>query len=48
MLCREGILKIVKGKEGNLYVPQRSYAHRMLDILKELTLSEDELWKRLR
>jgi len=29
MLCREGILTKTKGKEGNLYVPQRSHAHRM-------------------
>lgn len=48
MLCREGILKTTKGKEGILYIPQRSYAHRMAEILKELTLSEDDLWKRLR
>jgi len=48
MLCREGILKTTKGKEGILYIPQRSYAHRMSEILKELTLSEDDLWKRLK
>jgi len=48
MLRREGILKTTKGKEGTLYIPQRSYAHRMAEILKELTLSEDDLWKRLK
>jgi hypothetical protein len=48
MLRREGILKTTKGKEGTLYIPQRSYAHRMAEILKELTFSEDDLWKRLK
>ncbi len=48
MLIREGILKTTKGKEGTLYIPQRSYAHRMSEILKELTLSKDTLWKYLK
>jgi hypothetical protein len=48
MLCREGVLIKTKGKEGNLYVPQRSYAHRMSEIMKELTLSKDELWSNLK
>lgn len=48
MLLREKILKTTKGKEGTLYIPQRAHAHRMSEILKELTLSKDELWKKLK
>ena len=48
LLCREGILKTAPGKDGLLYIPQRAHTHRMADILKELTLSQDELWTYLR
>jgi hypothetical protein len=47
LLCREEILKTAPGKEGLLYIPQRAHTRRMADILKELTLSEDPLWKQL-
>lgn len=47
LLCREGLLKKAPGKEGLLYIPQREYTRRMAEILKELTLSQDELWKQL-
>jgi hypothetical protein len=47
-LCREGILKTAPGKEGLLYIPQRAHTHRMAEILKELTLSKDDLWKQLK
>lgn len=36
LLCREGLLEKVRGKEGPLYIPQRAHAHRMAEILKEL------------
>lgn len=48
VLCREEILKTAPGKDGILYIPQRAHTHRMADILKELTLSKDELWTQLR
>lgn len=47
MLIREGVLKSVPGKEGSLYIPQRAHTRRMAEILKELSLSKDELWVRL-
>lgn len=48
LLCRNEILKTAPGKDGLLYIPQRAYTHRMAEILKELTLSQDDLWKQLR
>ena len=46
-LIREGILKTAPGKEGTLYIPQRSHAPRMSNIIKELSLSDDPLWTNL-
>jgi hypothetical protein len=47
MLLRDEILKTAPGKEGLLYIPQRTHTRRMAEILKELTLSKDELWQQL-
>lgn len=47
-LCKEGILDVAPGRQGKLYIPQRTYTHRMAEILKELTLSKDPLWTSLR
>lgn len=48
LLCRNEILITAPGRDGLLYVPQRAHTHRMAEILKELTLSQDDLWKQLR
>jgi hypothetical protein len=48
LLCRENILKKTPGDDGNLYIPQRSHTRRMSDILKELTLSTDPIWRQLK
>ena len=47
MLITEGLLKSVKGKHGNLYVPERKYRDRVSKILAELNLCEDPIWQNI-
>ena len=46
-LVEQGILTRTKGKEGNIYVPNRKHTKRMEEILTQLTLSQDALWTSL-
>ena len=45
ILMREDILTTSPGKEGTIYVPNRSQAGRMGKMLQELRSSEDAIWK---
>jgi hypothetical protein len=47
MLIDKDVLKRFKGKEGWVYVPNRSLSKRMSDIRDHLTSSNDPLWKAL-
>lgn len=48
LLEREGILTKFRGSEGLVYAPQRHFTKRMGDILRNLTLSDDPIWKSLK
>lgn len=43
-LINEKLVKIVSGKEGAVYKPNRKETGRMNKILADLTLSKDPLW----
>ena len=47
LLLGEGILKRIKGREGYVYIPNRAYSMRMVDIRAQLTTSPDPLWRQL-
>ena len=47
VLVDEGIVDTHPGYEGTIYVPIRRYTKRMRDIITQLKLSEDPVWKRL-
>lgn len=47
ILMSERILTRFKGDEGWVYSPERSKTKKMSKILAELTLSKDELWKKI-
>ena len=47
MLMTEGLLKKVRGKHGNLYVPERKFSDRVAKMLAELNQSNDPLWRRI-
>lgn len=45
ILYEENITTSHKGDEGLVYKPNRKYTNRILNILNDLTLSKDPLWK---
>ncbi|NDY73101.1 hypothetical protein DO021_15570 [Desulfobacter hydrogenophilus] len=47
LLIRENIIEKDKGKEGYLYIPNRSEVARMKSILDDLKHSKDKLWQRI-
>jgi len=44
LMGRDGLLRTVPGKEGKLYIPERSNTGRMKKIMDELNTSTDPLW----
>jgi hypothetical protein len=44
LLLREDILTRFRGKEGEVYAPNRKFAGRMKQMLYELTTSNDPIW----
>lgn len=44
-LVRENIVLIAPGKQGKLYIPNRSYARRMSNLCSLLSNSDDDLWR---
>jgi len=44
LLLREKVLEASPGKEGTIYIPNRSYAGRMKAMMEELKSSGDALW----
>ena len=47
LLKNEGIINSFPGKEGLVYTPVLKHRKRMGQIMHELEISEDELWKRI-
>ncbi|MDQ0251599.1 hypothetical protein J2W22_003687 [Sphingomonas kyeonggiensis] len=45
LLLREGIITAAPGKEGTIYVPNRSEAGRMKAMMEELKSSADAIWR---
>ncbi len=45
MLIAEGLIEKVKGREGALYIPVRAHTGRMKQLLAELNMSNDPIWK---
>lgn len=48
LLCTQGIIERVPGREGALYRPIRKYTRRMGKMLAALNLSDDPLWMAVR
>ena len=46
-LVSKGILGVVKGDSGRLFIPVREHTRRLEAIISKLTQSDDPLWKEI-
>lgn len=44
ILKREGLVKVVPGDHGVIFVPERKYTDRVKKIIAELSTSHDQIW----
>jgi hypothetical protein len=43
-MIREKLIEKTSGYDGDLYIPNRSYTHRLKQIMDQMSLSKDSIW----